>query len=592
VGISRDITERKRDEDELARHKNRLEEMVGTRTSRLKDLNEQLHREIVERQRTQRELQEEHGRLRIIMDNLAGCHLFVKDRESRFVLANAFQMKTLGVASAHNVVGKTDFDFFPKEMAEQYYADEQDVMSSGQPLLNHEEPCADGKGQRRWLLSTKVPLRDASGRVTGLVGMSLDITEVKKASDALAEERNLLRTVVDALPLWIYAKDMDSRFFVANKTLARRIGDKSPEEVVGKTDFDFMPSEMAQPYYDEEQALMKRGGPAVARVDCYVDGEGKDVVLEVSKRLLRDSQGKIIGMVGVNTEVTELRRNEAALQESQKKLEEERNLLRTLIDNIPHDVYVKDTQGRFVVANLSVAKTMKAKGAEDLLGKTDFDFYPEGQALEYQADENELLSTGRPIVNKVEPKTAENGEALWILTTKLPLRDRDGKIVGIAGVGVNDTKRKLEEEKRRWVEEQLRQSEKMKAIGQLAGGIAHDFNNQLAAIVGSADMIRTWPDEKGVAEHADMILTASKRAADLTGKLLAFARKGRYQSVPVNMHKIIAEVVALLERSIDKRIKIVTRLSAGEAVVKGDPTQLQNALLLDSHKFSTALSGA
>jgi PAS domain S-box-containing protein len=266
------------------------------------------------------------------------------------------------------------------------------------------------------------------------------------------------------------------------------------------------------------------------------------------------------------------------LQKSQLLLKDERNLLLTLIDNIPHDVYAKDTEGHFVVANACVARTMKAGCAKELAGKTDFDFYPEEQALRFRADEKNIIATEQPLVGKLEPKTDAHGKTLWIITTKLPLRDSDGRIEGIVGIGINDTARKIEEEKRHHLEEQLRQADKMKAIGQLAGGIAHDFNNQLMAIMGSAELIRVSPKED-TTENIDLILTASRRAADLTGKLLAFARKGRYQSVSVDMHKIIAEVVALLDRTIDKRIRIVLKLGALQAMVDGDPTQLQNTLL-------------
>jgi PAS domain S-box-containing protein len=575
VGISRDITARKRNENELAQHKHRLEEIVEARVAQTKELADRLALEVIERQHAQQKLQEEHDRLRVIMDNLSSCHLFIKDRESRFVMTNAYQMKLLGIAPLDQVVGKTDFDFFPREMAEKYFADEQAVMDSGKAIRNREEPCTDRTGKRLWLLTTKVPLTDVTGKVTGLVGLSLDITELKNAADALADERNLLRTLIDALPMRIFIKDLDCRLLIANKT---GLVSASPEDVIGKTDFDFFPDELAQQFYDEEQSFLKGGASTFRRLYASKNDKGEESILDVFKCPLRNSKGDVIGLVGINTDVTELRKNETALRESQKRLESERNLLLTLIDNIPHDVYAKDTEGHFVVANACVARTMKAGCAKELAGKTDFDFYPEEQALRFRADEKNIIATEQPLVGKLEPKTDAHGKTLWIITTKLPLRDSDGRIEGIVGIGINDTARKIEEEKRHHLEEQLRQADKMKAIGQLAGGIAHDFNNQLMAIMGSAELIRVSPKED-TTENIDLILTASRRAADLTGKLLAFARKGRYQSVSVDMHKIIAEVVALLDRTIDKRIRIVLKLGALQAMVDGDPTQLQNTLL-------------
>ncbi len=129
-------------------------------------------------------------------------------------------------------------------------------------------------------------------------------------------------------------------------------------------------------------------------------------------------------------------------------------------------------------------------------------------------------------------------------------------------------------------EEKLRQAEKMQAIGQLAGGIAHDFNNQLTGIVGYADLLlEELRDTKELSHYVANILKASKNATDLTEKLLAFARKGKYLSVPVDMNRTIEEVISLLLHSIDKKIVIKQQLNAKPPTTLGDPSQLQNSIL-------------
>jgi PAS domain S-box-containing protein len=140
-------------------------------------------------------------------------------------------------------------------------------------------------------------------------------------------------------------------------------------------------------------------------------------------------------------------------------------------------------------------------------------------------------------------------------------------------------RRKAEEDHVR-MQEQLAQAQKMEAVGQLAGGIAHDFNNQLAGVLGYADMLREKvASDPVLSRYAGSIITGIGRAADLTAQLLAFARKGKYLSVPVNMHTVIVEVVALLEHTIDKRIALRQRLNARPTTTTGDPTQLQSVLL-------------
>jgi PAS domain S-box-containing protein len=133
---------------------------------------------------------------------------------------------------------------------------------------------------------------------------------------------------------------------------------------------------------------------------------------------------------------------------------------------------------------------------------------------------------------------------------------------------------------RKKMEERLRQSEKLEAVGQLAGGVAHDFNNQLAGIVGYADLVRTEiEDGTELADSVDRILVAAKRAADLTGQLLAFARRGKYETTAIDVHELVEEVVSLLRHSIDKRIALEQHLDAEPSHTLGDPTQLQSAIL-------------
>jgi PAS domain S-box-containing protein len=148
----------------------------------------------------------------------------------------------------------------------------------------------------------------------------------------------------------------------------------------------------------------------------------------------------------------------------------------------------------------------------------------------------------------------------------------EGGVTRMLGFVVDVTGRKRSEE-------ELRQTQKMNAIGELAGGVAHDFNNQLAAILGYADLLSRRLTDPELLLFSNGIGVAARRSADLTQKLLAFARKGHFQRVMVDVNKVIAETVTILERSVDKRITVAQRLEAPGAVISGDPSQVQNALL-------------
>ncbi|MCP4217531.1 MAG: response regulator [bacterium] len=166
-----------------------------------------------------------------------------------------------------------------------------------------------------------------------------------------------------------------------------------------------------------------------------------------------------------------------------------------------------------------------------------------------------------------------NKSELRIADSGAPILQKDGAIAGLVLVF-----RDVSEQYR--LEEQLKQSQKMDAIGQLAGGVAHDFNNMLGGIIGAADLLalKSVKDEKS-AKYITIIQDAGKRAADLTRKLLDFSRKGKATNTIVDLHKLGRETVRILERSIDRRIAILENFRAPCPTVNGDPSQLQNALL-------------
>jgi len=151
----------------------------------LESKNAQLQQEIAKRRQAETTLLEERNLLRALVDNLPDL-IYIKDTQSRFLLVNDATRRHLGGATIEEVIGKTDFDFSPTELAEQYYADEQKIFETGRALILHEEPSFDHETETtRWLLTIKVPFYDNQGHVTGLVGMNRDITKLKQTEDAL-----------------------------------------------------------------------------------------------------------------------------------------------------------------------------------------------------------------------------------------------------------------------------------------------------------------------------------------------------------------------------------------------------------------------
>ena len=381
------------------------------------------------------ELANERRLLRTLIDNLPDI-VFAKDSRSRFTLANTACARQLGASRAEAVLGKTDADFVSPELCSQYLADEQALMQSGQPVTKEEPTQNRETGEIRESLTTKVPLKDDAGKVVGLVGIARDITERKRAEEALAVERNLLRSVIDLLPDCIYAKDTSHRFLLSNEACALLMGAAAPAELIGKTDADFYPSELEANFLAEELSVFK-GVPLINKAEPATRPDGTREFILTTKVPLKDGSGKIIGLVGCARFITERKQAEEALKR-------EHNLLRTLIDHIPDNIYVRDLSNRFVVANESFARLMGVAGPSALIGKRDADFYPEEMAASFDKADQEVFA-GRPIFNRERVLRFPNGQELTVLNTKVPFKNDKGEVIGLIGVGHDITERKRTE---------------------------------------------------------------------------------------------------------------------------------------------------
>jgi PAS domain S-box-containing protein len=249
-------------------------------------------------------------------------------------------------------------------------------------------------------------------------------------------------------------------------------------------------------------------------------------------------------------------------------------LLQLVMDNIPQFIFWKDRNSVYLGCNANFAQVAGVGSPENIVGKTDFDLAWKHEEAEFfrQVDAR-VMSTNTPEYHIIEPQQHADGKQAWLDTNKIPLHDAAGNVVGILGTYEDITTRKQ-------AEEALRHAQKMDSIGQLAGGVAHDFNNMLVGILGAAELLRRG--KVAVTERdalLDLIVHSGRRAADLTGKLLTFSRRGRMQARLLDVHQAIDDALAILSRSIDRRVEIHRHFDAELAIVRGDPAELESAIL-------------
>ena len=304
-----------------------------------------------------------------------------------------------------------------------------------------------------------------------------------------------------------------------------------------------------------------------------VVGLGFIILLLFNQRLRRAVDHQMGELSKLNEE---LLRENAERKRSEKALTESEERLGITLNSIGDAVIATDTEGRITLMN---------PVAELFIG------WPMQEAREHSLTEVVTLVDARnrkplesPVATILRESKVMGLESTAVLVSRdgaerevtengAPILDKEGRIVGVVLVF-----RDVSEQHR--LEAQFMESQKLESVGRLAGGVAHDFNNLLGGILGYAEILaEELRENKELHGFAQAVIDTANRAADLTRQLLAFSRKGKKQSVPVDVHQIIAEVISILQRTIDRRIVVNQRLEALPSMTRGDPSQLESALL-------------
>jgi PAS domain S-box-containing protein len=400
-----------------------------------------------ERRKAEEALRESEALYHSLVESLP-CTVIRKDLEGRYTFAN-HRFCELGGRPLDQLLGKTDFDINPPDeiLAEKYRRDDRQVMETGGVFEDIEEVIF--RGARRYFHTLKTAVRDTGGKIIGVQGISWDVTERKLAEEELRKSRERFKLAEqgsqDGLWDWDLTTDEvyyssrykamlgyeDHEFPNRSEEWTERIHPEDLERVRGELRAHFKGRESLS--WIEFRMRHKDGSYRWIRSRAFV---------------LRDATGRVYRMAGSHEDITERKTAE-------EELARERHLLRSFIDSLPEGIYFKDRESRIIRANRTVAETVWCTPAQ-LVGKTDFDLFTPKVARQSFEDEQEIIRTGRPIIAKEEKVTWREGPTLWVSSTKMPLRDPDGQIIGTFGITRDITKRKLAEETLRESEERHR----------------------------------------------------------------------------------------------------------------------------------------
>jgi PAS domain S-box-containing protein len=435
----------------------------------------------------------------------------------------------------------------------------------------------------------------------------------------LFDEGKLLHTLIDNMPDHIYIKDRSSKFILANQKIASTHGLKSGSEMIGKSDHDYYPKELADKYYRNEQEIISNGRPLIGIEEKALDEKGEEIYLSTTKIPFRDQNGNIIGIVGIGRDITIRKQAETKLFEHAEEIQQVNTLLEEKQEEIRQQAEEIATQAENVqMANLELQKLtvalsetdnvvliLDAEGNFEWVNKSFTRVY--GQTLEeyiHQHGRNLLKGSHNPHIREILSRcresgetiryqsgaTDKNGKKIWTQSTLTPVFDERKQIIRYVAIDaditalkkaqdlINRQKSELEERG-----EQLEQANLTK--DKFFSIIAHDLKNPFHSILGFTELIVRNYDEIDDArkrEYLGLINESSQYAHNLLENLLNWSRTQtdqiKYNPARIKLNSLVLDIFRILHSSMEKKnLRFENRIPENIQAF-ADPNMIQTVL--------------
>ncbi|HPC16569.1 MAG TPA: PAS domain S-box protein [Candidatus Hydrogenedentes bacterium] len=567
-------------------------------------------RDVTDAQCAKDALSRQSGLLQVLMDAMPDL-IFFKDEKSRFIAGNkALARLMLGHEDVSQLLGKTDFDFHPPELAARYFADENHVMLTGEPITAIEEPVLDSVGNPRWFSTTKAPIRDEQGRVVGIVGIGRDITEHRRVEDALRlDEQRLealyrLGQMAGASLQELSSFALEEAIRLAGSTVGYLAFLNEDESVLTMYAWsreameECLISDKPLIYPVEQTGLwgeaVRQRKPIITN-DYAAPNPWKKGLPEGHVHLNRHMNvpvfegNRIVLVAGVGNKATDYdesdvrqlsllmdgmwrlvrqRQSDEALFQSEWKY-------RTLFDVFPTAIFLEELDGRVLDCNTAACE-MYGWSREEMLRLSVADLVPADLAQRLPAFEDENLLKGGFFIEAQGKR--KNGEIFPTEVNSRTIKLGEQMLVLVSVRDITEIKRIREERER--LNLQIQQTQKLESLGVLAGGIAHDFNNLLTGILGHASLaLMTLSPVSPARANIQQVEIAARRAADLTRQLLAYSGKGRFVVERIHLSELVEEMMHLLEVSVSKKCSLRCHFAADTPCIEADATQIRQIVM-------------
>ncbi len=514
-------------------------------------------RDITERRRMERELAQSEERFAHIFQASPFSILLATYPEGRIVAVNEAFLRLFGF-EREDVIGRTT-----GEIGLWSNPEDREIMlgrlGAEGAVSGMEFTFRSRHGDPKVLLLS-VELVQMQGQWHALA-MSIDITERRRVEDVVRRQGTLLQAIMNGTSDAVFIKDREGRYELINPAGALMLG-HPVSAVLGRTDRELVPPEAAAEFQLSDERVMSAGEPRL-REEVAVIG-GRDFVFLSQKAPWRDGEGRVIGLVGISRDITERKRTEAALRESESRY-------RTLFEAIGETIFLLSPEGTFQALNRAF-ETTTGWERTDWLGRSFLELLHPGDH-DRARDMFRRAALGEKGLVQDFKARRKAGDFLVAECSAMHRLIQGDRVIGFLG-----TARDVTQQRR--LEDGLRQAQKLEALGTLAGGIAHDFNNILTAIMAHAGWLQEeLAGEARVAEDLQGIQGATARAKSLVRQILTFSRQQPEERRVIALEPVVREAVSLLRATLPATIEIRTDLGEADALILADPTQVHQVIV-------------
>ncbi|MGA2348974.1 MAG: PAS domain S-box protein [Terracidiphilus sp.] len=487
-------------------------------------------------------LDDERRMLRALIDNIPDF-MYVKDLKSRFVVANAHLAHAVGAETPEELTGRTDYDFFPREMANGFFADEQNLFRSGQPIYNREETALDSAGNEIHILTTKVPLCNSQGQVIGIAGVGHDITERKKMENALREAEQKFRGIFDQAIVGVFQSSPEGRLLIVNPSLASAFGYDSPEEMIHSV-ADLNQQFYTDPERRKEFMFIMASFGSVQNFECEATRkDGSKMWITMSARaILQD--GVVVRYEGMGEDISERKKIENDLFEAERKY-------RGIFDNAIIGIFQSTPDGRVLSVNQAMARIYGYDSPEELITSVT-DIAHHSYVDPKQREEFKLRMAKNGCVQNFEYESVrKDGSKSWIVISAVAIQE-NGEVIRYEGMMQDVSERNQ-------LREQLLQAQKLESVGQLAAGIAHEINTPTQYIGDNVRFLKdAFQDMKSLLVNYERLLLAAKSnnlSAEVVKEVEAALKT-------TDAGYLLEEIPKAIDQTLEGVIRVATLVSA------------------------------